>query len=59
YQYCSQSGDFYPFMDAYADDRMGYDDKGTPIVDQIDNYATRTEVDNTRHQFQLTLGYRF
>ena len=59
YQYCSQSGDFYPFMDAYVDDRMGYDDKGTPIVDQIDNYATRTEVDNTRHQFQLTLGYRF
>ena len=59
YQYCSQSGDFYPFMDAYVDDRMGYDDKGTPIVDQIDNYATKTEVDNTRHQFQLTLGYRF
>lgn len=59
YQYCSQSGDFYPFMDAYVDDCMGYDDKGTPIVDQIDNYATKTEVDNNRHQFQLTLGYRF
>ena len=59
YQYATQSGDFYPFMDAYVDDCMGYDDKGKLIVDPIDNYATRTEVDNTRHQFQLTLGYRF
>ena len=59
YQYCSQSGDFYPFMDAYVDDRMGFDKDGKLIVDQIDNYATKTEVDNTRHQFQLTLGYRF
>ena len=59
YQYTTQSGDFYPFMDAYVDDCMGYDDKGKLIVDPIDNYATRTEVDNTRHQFQLTLGYRF
>ena len=59
YQYATQSGDFYPFMNAYVDDCMGYDDKGKLIVDQIDNYATRTEVDNNRHQFQLTLGYRF
>lgn len=59
YQYATQSGDFYPFMDAYVDDCMGYDDKGKLIVYPVDNYATRTEVDNTRHQFQLTLGYRF
>ena len=59
YQYATQSGDFYPFMNAYVDDCMGYDDKGKLIVYPVDNYATRTEVDNTRHQFQLTLGYRF
>ena len=59
YQYCSQSGDFYPFMDAYVDDCKGYDKDGKLIIDQIDNYATKTEVDNNRHQFQLTLGYRF
>ena len=61
YQYCSQSGDFYPFMNAYVDDCLGYDenDKNKIIVDEITNYPTKTEVDNTRHQFQLTLGYRF
>ena len=57
YQYCSQSGDFYPFMDAYVDDYLIQD--GKVVKDEINNYATRTEVDNTRHQFQLTLGYRF
>ena len=57
YQYCSQSGDFYPFMDAYVDDYLIKD--GKVVKDEINNYATRTEVDNTRHQFQLTLGYRF
>lgn len=59
YQYATQSGDFYPFMNAYVDDCMGYDDKGKLIVDPIDNYATKTEVENSRHQFLLTLGYRF
>lgn len=59
YQYTTQSGDFYPFMNAYVDDYLGYDNQGKQIVDQIDNIPTKTEVDNTRHQFLLTLGYRF
>ena len=54
YQYSAQKGDFYPFMDAYADDWIDYNN-----VDQIDNYATKTEVQNIRQQFILTLGYRF
>ena len=58
YQYSMQKGDFYPFMDAYVDDYL-LDDKGQIIKDEIDNYATKTEVENNRHQLLLTLGYRF
>ncbi|MBR2232043.1 MAG: hemin receptor [Prevotella sp.] len=58
YQYSMQKGDFYPFMDAYVDDYM-LDDKGQIIKDEINNYATKTEVENNRHQLLLTLGYRF
>lgn len=57
YQYSMQKGDFYPFMDAYVDDYIVVD--RSQIVDEIDNYATKTEVENNRHQFMLTLGYRF
>lgn len=59
YQYSTQKGDFYPFMDAFVDDCKGFDEKGQLIVDPVDNYATKTEVENSRHQFLLTLGYRF
>ena len=58
YQYSMQKGDFYPFMDAYVDDYL-MDDKGQIIKDEINNYATKTEVENNRHQLLLTLGYRF
>ena len=58
YQYSMQKGDFYPFMDAYVDDYL-LDDKGQIIKDEINNYATKTEVENNRHQLLLTLGYRF
>ena len=58
YQYSMQKGDFYPFMDAYVDDYL-LDDKGQIIQDEINNYATKTEVENNRHQLLLTLGYRF
>ena len=58
YQYSMQKGDFYPFMDAYVDDYM-LDDKGQIIKDEINNYATKTEVENNRHQLLLPLGYRF
>lgn len=58
YQYSMQKGDFYPFMDAYVDDYL-LDDKGQIIKDEINNYATKTEVDYNRHQLLLTLGYRF
>ena len=44
YQYSMQKGDFYPFMDAYVDDYM-LDDKGQIIKDEINNYATKTEVE--------------
>ena len=57
YQYSMQKGDFYPFMDDYADEYYVID--GERYVDQIDNYATKTEVENNRHQALLTLGYRF
>ena len=43
YQYSMQKGDFYPFMDAYVDDYL-MDDKGQIIKDEINNYATKTEV---------------
>ena len=57
YQYCTQKGDFYPFMDAYVDDYLIQD--GQVVKDEINNYATKTEVENNRHQFLVTLGYRF
>ena len=56
YQYSTQKGDFYPFMDAYADDYYGAGDND---YDKIDNYATKTEVENNRHQLIVTLGYKF
>lgn len=58
YQYSMKKGDFYPFMDAYVDDYL-LDDKGQIIKDEINNYATKTEVENNRHQLLLTLGYHF
>lgn len=58
YQYSAQKGDFYPYMDSYVDERY-YNNSGELVVDQIDNYATKTEVNNNRHQFMLTFGYRF
>ena len=57
YQYCTQKGDFYPFMDAYVDDYLIQG--GQVVKDEINNYATKTEVENNRHQFLVTLGYRF
>ncbi|MBR5729404.1 MAG: hemin receptor [Prevotella sp.] len=57
YQYSTQKGDFCPFMDAYADDY--YIQDGQLWVDEINNYYTKTEVENNRHQFLVTLGYRF
>lgn len=58
YQYSTKKGDFYPFMDAYVDETF-IDESGRKVVDQIDNYSTKTSVENNRHQFMLTLGYRF
>ena len=57
WQYTAQKGDFRPFMDAYADEFVKKD--GTIVVEPIDNYATKTKVENNRHQVLLTLGYRF
>lgn len=54
YQYSAQKGDFYPFMDSYAD---YHHQDGT--VEAIDNYADKVEVKNNRSQFLLTLGYHF
>ena len=48
YQYCSQSGDFYPFM-SYSD-KSFYD---------LDNKAGAVKVENKRHQLLFTLGYTF
>ncbi|MBO5633125.1 MAG: hypothetical protein J5965_29045 [Aeriscardovia sp.] len=58
YQYSMQKGDFYPFMDAFADDYIKAAD-GSIVKHEITNYATKTEVKNNRHQLMLTLGYRF
>lgn len=58
YQYSAQKGDFYPFMDSYADFKYA-DGAGSIITEQIDNYANKVEVKNNRSQFLLTLGYHF
>ncbi len=51
YQYSSKNGDFYPF------ESMGdiKDVDGTTI----NNIAGATKVKNERHQFMMTLGYKF
>ena len=49
YQYSMQSGNFYPFMNYFADS----------TEPQLDNIAKATKVDNKRHQVLLTLGYHF
>ena len=58
YQYTTQKGDFYPFMNSWADYHY-IDDAGIVQTEQIDNYATKTEVKDSRHQLLLTLGYHF
>ena len=49
YQYSTQKGDFYPFMNYYESNTSSPED----------NIATMTKVSNKRHQLLLTLGYRF
>lgn len=51
YQYSSKNGDFYPF------ESMGniHDADGSTI----NNIATATNVKNERHQFMMTLGWKF
>lgn len=51
YQYVTQNGDFYPFMDYYYEE-TGYNDAE-------DNVATASKVNFKRHQLLFTLGYRF
>lgn len=49
YQYSVQNGDFYPFMNYFADNASSVDNNVTNAV----------KVDNKRHQVLLTLGYHF
>lgn len=56
YQYSSKNGDFYPF-ESMGSIQDGYDDFGKPRY--IDNIATATKVKNERHQFMMTLGWKF
>lgn len=51
YQYTTQNGDFYPFMNNYFNE-TGYNDAE-------DNVATASEVNFKRHQLLFTVGYKF
>ncbi|MBQ7423291.1 MAG: hemin receptor [Prevotella sp.] len=58
YQFSYQKGNFYPFRDDYVDDYY-QNQQGKIVVDEIDNYADATKINNKRHQLLVTLGYRF
>ena len=49
YQYSATKGEFHPFMDYYAAADSPADD----------NIASGVNVENNRHQFMMTVGYRF
>ena len=54
YQYSTQKGDFYPYMDTEGVYWEGRDGGGS-----VNNVATKTKVENNRHQLIVTLGYKF
>ena len=54
YQYSTQKGDFYPYMDTEGNYWKGRYDSGG-----VDNVGTKTKVENNRHQLIVTLGYKF
>ena len=58
YQYATQKGTYYPFVSGLADYRYTYEDQSYDDIHE-ENIATATTVHNNRHQFNMTLGYRF
>ena len=56
YQYSTQKGDYYPFTTTESE--QYYNTTSDEYTTDL-NYGTATTVHNNRHQFNMTLGYRF
>ena len=56
YQYSTQKGEYYPFTTTESE---VYRNTTTDEYTTDLNYGTGTTVHNNRHQFNMTLGYRF
>lgn len=56
YQYATQKGEYYPFTTAESIEY--YNTTSGEYTTDL-NYGTGTTVHNNRHQFNMTLGYRF
>ncbi|MDD7318120.1 MAG: hemin receptor [Prevotella sp.] len=58
YQYSAQDGDFHPFME-YSGSSKTFTNSVTGETMSFNNIPEVSSVSNKRHQFLMTLGYRF